>query len=68
MLGPEYHPHMGKSIYFQSLIAAKYTNAMMIALHMTFVSSSSGSEATGLVLSTGIASMYRRGLAFEIDR
>jgi hypothetical protein len=39
---------------------------MMIALHMIFVSS--GSEATGLVLSTGIASMYRRGLAFEIDR
>jgi hypothetical protein len=41
---------------------------MMIALHMIFVSSSSGSKATGLVLSTGIASMYRRGLAFEIDR
>jgi hypothetical protein len=41
---------------------------MMIALHMTFASSPSRSEATGLVSSTGIASMYRRGLAFEIDR
>jgi hypothetical protein len=41
---------------------------MMIAVHMTFVSSSSGSEAAGLVLSMGIASMYRAGLAFEIDR
>jgi hypothetical protein len=41
---------------------------MMIALHMTFVSSPSGSEAAGLVLSTGIASMYHGGLAFEIDR
>ena len=43
-------------------------DAMMIAVHMTFVSSSSGSEAAGLVLSMGIASMYRAGLAFEIDR
>jgi hypothetical protein len=41
---------------------------MKIALHMTFASSSSGSEATGLVLSAGIAAMYRRGLALEIDR
>jgi hypothetical protein len=41
---------------------------MMIALYMTFASWSSGSEATGLVLSTGIAAMYRCVLAFEIDR
>jgi hypothetical protein len=41
---------------------------MKIASHVTCASSSSGSEATGLVLSTGIAAMYRRGLAFEIDR
>jgi hypothetical protein len=32
---------------------------MMIALHMTFGSSSSGSEATGFVLSTGIAAAWR---------
>jgi hypothetical protein len=40
----------------------------MIALHMTFASLLSRSEATGLVFSTGIASIYRRGLAFEISR
>ena len=41
---------------------------MMIARHIFLASSSSGSEATGLVLSTGISAVYRRGLAFEVDR
>jgi hypothetical protein len=42
---------------------------MMIARHMIFTSLSSISEATGVtLLSTGMAAVDRRGLAFEIDR
>ena len=41
---------------------------MMIARHIILASSSSGSEAKGLVSSTGIAAVDRRGLGLEIDR
>lgn len=41
---------------------------MMIARHIFLASSSSGSEATGLVLSIGISAVDCRDLAFEVDR
>jgi hypothetical protein len=41
---------------------------MMIGGNIILASSSSGSEATGRVLSTAIAAAVRRVLAFGIDR
>ena len=41
---------------------------MMIPRHKFLASSSSGSEVTGLVLSTGIAAVDCRDLAFEVNR
>jgi hypothetical protein len=41
---------------------------MMIAPHMIFISLSSTLEATDVALSTSIAAVDRRGMAFEIDR
>lgn len=41
---------------------------MMIARYIIWASSPSGSEAKGLVSSTRIAAVDRRGLGLEVDR
>lgn len=41
---------------------------MMIARHIILLSSSSGSEAKGLVSSIGIAAVGRCGVGLEIDQ